>query len=64
MKYELDIKPPMFPNFLTLTKGGVAAQMPVADLTDEQAAELWEAWRLLWLLHVSRKRNAPKTTYR
>jgi hypothetical protein len=64
MQYELDIRTPMMPNFLTIHRGSVQTQMPVADLTDEQAAALWDTWKAEWLAHVQRKRTVPKVTYR
>lgn len=58
MKTALRVFPrhPKFPNFLSYpVAGGEDGTFPVGELSQEDAASLWDEWKEEWLDHVARK---------
>lgn len=58
------VRPFSFPNFLAVDQqvGELSRWMiPVADMTDEQASELWDAMKDNWLSHVRTRRESRRS---
>ena len=55
-------RPPMMPNFLRYpVLNGNDGSFPVSQLSDEDAASLWDEWKQAWLDHVAFKRMHAST---
>ena len=53
-------RPPQFPNFLSYpVAGGEDGVFSVRELSQEDAASLWDEWKAAWLDHVATKAARP-----
>ncbi len=59
-KIQVYVIHPAFANFLKHHARGAWASFSVGELSREDAAQLWDEWKPLWLKHVE-KRSAHKS---
>jgi len=54
---------PLLPNFLRYpVLNGKDESFSVGELSDEDAAMLWDQWKAEWLKHVAKKRATAQET--
>ena len=53
----VSVLPPMLPNFLKVeARIGDPLRLPVGALSDREASDVWDAWKVAWMDHVAKKR--------
>lgn len=57
-KIVADVRLMTMPNFLTAKCLGQEIKIDAGELSDEDAAGLWDHWKTFWLAHVAKRRGA------
>lgn len=61
-RFQVQVAPltPRFVNYLRVPVRGGGDTLPfsVGELSDEDAARLWDHWKTEWLAHVKKRREA------
>jgi hypothetical protein len=56
-KVQADIQLMMFPNFVTAKAFGRDIKLDVGEISDSEAAALWDHWKPFWQSHVAERRK-------
>jgi hypothetical protein len=58
MKIQAAVLLTTMPNFVKATCLGQQLTLDVGELSEEDAAALWDHWKHYWLEHVAKRRSA------
>ncbi len=57
-KITADVQLMTMPNFLSATCLGQTIKVDAGELSEEDAAAMWDHWKSFWLAHVAKRRSA------
>lgn len=57
-KIQADVQLMTMPNFLTVKCLGQETKVDAGELSQEDAAGLWDHWKTFWLAHVAKRAKA------
>lgn len=57
-KINADVQLMTLPNYLTAKCLGQEVKVDAGELSDVDAAAMWDHWKSFWLAHVAKRRNA------